>query len=160
MEQKHIKVAGILLVVIIIGMFVFAYLKKNELAESEPVEPVVTTDTEDSYAGIDRIDAKHFYVNGTHTLAGEILMPTPCDLLNWTTRVAESMPEQVTVDFDVVNNAETCAQVVTPQRFKVSFEASEGASINATLEGRHVELNLLPPLPGETPDDFELFIKG
>ena len=64
------------------------------------------------------------------------------------------------VDFDVINNADMCAQVITDQRFSVSFDASEEARISAKLEGRQVELNLIPAAEGETPDDFELFIKG
>jgi hypothetical protein len=160
MEHKNIVAAVVVLVLIIVGMFVFAYLKKNEMNEAENIPPVANEDVDGPYANISRIDAKHFYEEPTHTIAGEILMPTPCDLLNWTTRIQESSPESVIVDFDIVNHSEMCTQVVTPQRFKVSFDASEGANIRATLEGRNVELNLVPALPGETPDDFELFIKG
>ena len=87
-------------------------------------------------------------------------MPTPCDLLEAEARVMESFPEQVVVDFSVLNNAEFCAQQVTPARFMVSFTASENASISALFMGRAVELNLMPPAEGGTPDDFELFIKG
>ncbi len=159
MEHKHIIPAVVILVLIIIGMFVFAYLKKAELQEEVPQAPVVE-ETGSPYANITRIDAKHFYQDGIHTLTGEILMPTPCDLLNWTTRIQESFPETVVIDFDVINNAEMCAQVITPQRFKVSFTASEQAIVRATLLGRELEVNLVPALDGESPDDFEIFIKG
>ncbi len=87
-------------------------------------------------------------------------MPTPCDLLNWTSSVAESMPEQVAIDFTVVNTTDTCTQVVTPQIFQVAFEASEAATLSATLNGRRVELNLIPALPGERPEDYEFSGKG
>lgn len=160
MENKHITAAVVVLVLIIAGMFVFAYLKKSELNEVVVPNTPVATEDDSRYGNITRIDAKHFFANGTHTVVGEILMPTPCDLLNWSSRIQESMPEQVIIDFDVVNHAETCAEVVTAQRFKVVFNASEKASISATLEGRRIEVNLVPALPGESPDDFELFIKG
>lgn len=160
MENKHITAAIVVLVLIIVGMFVFAYLKKTELNEvSVPTTTVVEKD-DSRYGDITRIDAKHFFSNGTHTVVGEILMPTPCDLLNWSSRVQESMPEQVIIDFDVVNHSDTCASVVTAQRFKVVFNASEKAEIKARLEGRSIEVNLIPALQGESPDDFELFIKG
>ena len=159
MEHKGIVAGVVVLILIIAGMFIFAYIKKSEIEKGPQVTPR-TEDTASPYSGITRVDAKHFFVNGTHTVAGEIPMPTPCDLLDWDARVAESMPEQVTIDFDVVNHAETCSQVVTQQRFKVTFNASENAVIRATLEGRSIELNLIPALPGETPEDFELFIKG
>jgi len=160
MEHKNIVVAGILLVVIILGMFVFAYLKKTEIQNGAPVTPVSVVDTQSPYGSITRIDAKHFFVSPTHTIVGEILMPTPCDLLNWDTRIMESAPEQVVVDFKVVNHSETCAQTMTPQRFKVSFDAGESATIRATLQGREIEVNLVPAGANESPDDFELFIKG
>ena len=160
MEQKHIVVSVIALVLIIAGMFIFAYLKKNELSQPQVPEVTTTQDGDSPYADITRIDAKHFYIPPTHTIAGEMIMPTPCDLLNWTTRTVAGTPEQVVVDFTVVNHAESCVQVATPQRFKVSFDASENAVIRATLQGRELQVNLVPALPGETPDDFELFIKG
>jgi hypothetical protein len=160
MEQKHIVASGIILVIIIAGMFVFAYLKKNEIKNDTPVTPVTQVSTTTPYSDIKRIDAKHFYINGTHTIVGEIPMPTPCDLLNWSSRVSASNPEQVAVDFAVVNNSETCTQVVTSQRFKVEFKAGANAKIEATFEGRPIDINLIPALPSESPDDFELFIKG
>jgi len=112
------------------------------------------------YADITRIDAKHYLIDGMHTLVGEVLMPTPCDLLESTAQVMESYPEQVIVDFSVINNAEMCTQVVTAQRFKVDFSASPEAVIRARFMGRDVELNLIPAAAGEKPEDFELFIKG
>jgi hypothetical protein len=163
METSHTVRSVIVLGLIIIGMFVFAYIKRTEI-QNEKLDDLVETTTPDTavdaYSNITRIDAKHFFIDGEHTIVGEIAMPTPCDLLNWSNTIAESYPEQVTVAFDVINNAEMCAQTVTSQRFKVTFSASEGALIGATFEGRNVELNLVPALPGESPDDYELFIKG
>lgn len=157
MNQKAIIICIALFILIVVGMFGFAYLKKAEVTapvqDEKPQEQV-------EYASITRITAKHFFIDGVHTLAGEIPMPTPCDLLETEARVMESSPEQVVVDFSVLNNAEFCAQQVTQARFKVSFTASEDASISAMFMGRAVELNLVPPAEGETPEDFELFIKG
>lgn len=159
MEHTKIIVAAAILMVVVGGMFTFTYLKKHEMEQVIPSEPVVTEE-EGPYAYIIRIDGKHFYDGKTHTIVGEIPMPTPCDLLNWDTRIQESMPETAIVDFTVLNNADACAQVITQQRFKVSFDASENAAIRATLQGRPVELNLIPGGKDETPEDFELFIKG
>jgi hypothetical protein len=159
MENKKIMAAVGVLVLIVAGMFIFAYLKKNELEQVVPT-PAPQTETPSPYDSITRVDAKHFFIAPTHTVAGEMLMPTQCDLLEWSTRIQESMPETVIIDFTVINNSETCAQVVTPQRFKVSFDASKEATIKATLNGRDIELNLVPAGPNEKPEDFELFIKG
>lgn len=161
MEHKHMTVAFTILALVVVGMFVFAYLKKSEIAEAPAITPGTQIPADGPYANITRIDAKHFFIPPTHTLAGEILMPTPCDLLEYSDVVIqESSPETVTVNFKVVNHAETCAQTVTPQRFMVTFDAHKDATIRATFEGRPVELNLIPAAEGETPEDFELFMKG
>lgn len=158
MDQRAIIMTIALFGLIVIGMFTFAFLKRTEI--SEPVTQPEPTEGEVAYASITRIDAKHFFIDGVHTLVGEIPMPTPCELLETNATVAESFPEQVTIDFTVINNADVCAQVVTPARFKVTAQASSEATFSARLEGRSVELNLIPAAPGETPDEFELFIKG
>ncbi len=158
MDKRSIILVVTLFGLIVVGMFVFAYLQRQEAAAPAPVvvveEPVVP------YADITRIDAKHYFIDGVHTFVGEIPFPTPCDLLEVSSTVMESYPEQIRLDFTVINNAEMCAQVVTAQRFMVTASASEAATVSATFMGRPVELNLIPAAPGERPEDFELFIKG
>lgn len=159
MSHRAIVMCGALFVVIVVGMFTFSYIKKQELeevaknAQTRP-EPQV------AYADITRITAKHFFANNLHTFVGEIPFGTPCELLETSALVAESFPEQVTLDFNVINNAEVCAQVQTTQRFKIEANASSEAQIKARFMGREVELNLVPAAIGESPEDFELFIKG
>jgi hypothetical protein len=159
MSQKSIILIVTLFVLLVAGMFIFAHLKNaeqvNETATSTP-----TVVVEVLYPNITRIDAKHYFIDGTHTLVGEIEMPTPCDLVEAKATVAESMPEQVMVDFTVINNAETCIQQVTPYRFRVDFVASNEALIKARFMGRDIQLNLIPAGAGETPEEFELFYKG
>jgi hypothetical protein len=160
MNQKTTILIASLFALIVAGMFIFAQLKKNELEQSvvtpaDELQPAVIP-----YADVTRIDAKHYFIDGKHTLVGEVLMPTPCDLLEASPIVAESMPEQVSIDFSVINTTDTCARVVTAQRFKVDFDASEQASIKARFMGRDIEFNLIPAAPGELPEDFEVFIKG
>lgn len=157
---KAIAIAIFLFVLIVVGMFVFAFLKKAEIENQSVDTAVEEPQAEVKYAAITRVDAKHFYTDGVHTLVGEVTMPTPCDLLEANATVAESYPEQVSINFTVINTAEFCAQTPTAQRFKVSAAASAEAVFSATFMGREVELNLVPAAEGETPDDFELFIKG
>ena len=106
------------------------------------------------------ITAKHQYRNGTHIIAGEIEVPTPCHLLETNVIIKESFPEQVTVQFEVGTQAEICAQVITSARFKVEFKVSENARISGTLNGKPVILNLIEASSEEDLDKFELFIKG
>lgn len=158
MEKRTIVLFVILFAVTVAGMFTFAYLKRTEMVAPTPTPIVDAASSSAQY--VSRIDAKHYYINGVHTFAGVIDMPTPCDLLNAQARVMESFPEQVIIDFTVINNAESCVQVITPQRFKVSATASKEARVSALWNGQTVELNLIPAAPGEVPEDFELFIKG
>lgn len=160
MSTKAIVLSLVLFVIIVSGMFGFAYLKKSELKQNPEEQPTTAATSTLNRYGITRIEATHFYIDGTHTIVGELSFPTPCDLLTTDVKIAESMPEQVTFSFDVINNSEVCAQVVTTQRFKVEAVASNAASLSATFMGQRVELNLQEAAPGETPDDFEVFIKG
>ncbi len=159
MNKKAIILCIVVFAVIVIGMFTFAYLKKNEIASEMPV--VENKPAENlPYADVTVITAKHYFIDGVHTLVGEIPMPTPCDLLESKARVMESMPEQIVFDFTVLNNSEVCVQQITNARFKVSATASKEATLSATFIGRPIELNLIPAQPGEKPEDYELFIKG
>jgi len=106
------------------------------------------------------ITAKHQFKDGKHIVAGEVNVPTPCHILTAGALVAESFPEQVTIDFRASTTADVCAQVLTLARFKIEFQASEKASIRAMWNGEPVELNLIPAAPGENLEDFEIYIKG
>jgi hypothetical protein len=159
-NKRAIIIAIVLFALLVAGMFTFAFLKKSELEEEALLNELPQPAGEVEYASITRIDATHYYIDGLHTLVGEIQMPTPCDLLEASATVMESYPEQIAVSFNVINTAESCDQIITPQRFKVSAPASDEAGFSATFMERPVELNLIPAAPGELPEDFELFIKG
>jgi len=162
MNTRAITLSVVLFGLLIAGMFVFAYLGRTELQapEEQPQDGTTPPATSTIPGFVERIDAKHFFINGEHTFAGTIELPTPCHLLQVDASVLESYPEQVVLDFTVLNNAEMCPQVITPQRFKVSVSASKQAVVSARWAGQPIELNLIPAAAGETPDDFELFIKG
>ena len=160
MNQKTIVLIVALFVLIVVGMFMYAYLKKTELVAEPLPQPEPTKEEPVPYPDITRIDAKHYYIDGVHTLVGEVNMPTPCDLLEAKASVMESYPEQIQVSFTVINNAETCAQRITPQRFQVEASASESATFGATFMGRPIDLNLIPAGPNERPEDFEVYYKG
>lgn len=156
MRQREIVLVCGLLGAIVLGMFTYTYMAKT--TPPAVSEPVITEPTPTPL--VTRIDAKHFYRDGQHTIVGEVMMPTPCDLLTYESVVQESMPEQITFAFDVINNSEMCAQVVTPQRFMVSATGSEQANLSATFDGVAIELNLVEAAPNETLEDFELYFKG
>jgi len=160
MDKKSIILVVSLFVLIVAGMFVFAYMKRAEIAQAPAPIPVVETEVLVPYPQITRITAMQYFIDGEHTFVGEIELPTPCDLLQATSQVQESYPEQIVLDFTVINTSEVCAQVITIQRFMVSATASSQATTRAMFMGREVELNLVPAPAGETPEEFESFIKG
>jgi len=162
MENKRtntiLAIVIILSIAVVSGIIIWSWWSGRPAnVTQEPLPNVVTP----LKAPEKIITSKHQFKDGTHTIAGEIDMPTPCHLLDWDVVIAESFPEQVTVNFrSIYNSGDICAQVITPQRFKVTFDASENAAIKATLDGESIILNLIKALPGENLDNFELFIKG
>jgi hypothetical protein len=102
-------------------------------------------DNENTY-GNDEIEASHVFEDGTHTIQGEIMLPNPCYEMELQVLVAESLPEQVTLQFDVhekdFDSDVVCAQVVVEEDFEVEVEAHEDATFSATVNGEEVELDL------------------
>ena len=144
--------------ILVLGMFGLSYIQKQKSLNDVPLVSVVATTT-DPYQ-ISRIEAKHFFRDGVHTIVGEVTMPTPCDLLTADARVAESMPEQVTYEFTVINTTTDCEAKPTKQRFSVAAKASDQANLAATFQGVPVALNMVEAGADETPESYELFIKG
>ena len=126
MDKKSIILVVSLFALIVAGMFIFAYMKRAEIVQ--PIAPVVE-EVAVPYPQITRITAKQFIIDGEHTFVGELELPTPCDLLQVTSAVQESYPEQIVLDFAIINNAEMCAQVVTTQRFMVTATASRPCAL-------------------------------
>lgn len=157
--SKGTIVSSVVALIIIIGGASYFYFGPDSLmfwkTKESPKDTVIPFEPEH-----ERINAKHQFKNGTHIIAGEVNQPTPCYILTTDARVAESFPEQVTINFVSTTEAEACIQVVTTERFKVEFQASKDTTIRATWNGRPVELNLIPAGANEDLTNFEIFIKG
>lgn len=160
MEQDNTKTIIILVIVALAVLVAGFFFTRNSTLE--PGEDFIIGEEEDIDLDTPRetITAKHQFKEGTHIVAGEIGLPTPCHILDATVTVAESFPEQVSIALTSTTQAEACIQVITPARFKVEFDASVEARIKMTLNGEPVTLNLIEADPGEDLEDFELFIKG
>lgn len=160
LNQRALIIGTALFVLIVGGMFFYAYTKRAELANPAPETlPVVQAPAVE--ADPVRINAVHFFKDGAHTIVGDIMMPTPCDLLEATSTVSGAAPEQVSVVIHTVNHTQTCAQVLTLERFRVDFAASKDAHIDATLDGKKTILNLRDAEPGMKPETLkDLYFKG
>lgn len=100
---------------------------------------------------------------GVHIVAGEMDLPTPCHVLEHDVEVqGEGENAEAVINFTtrMEDDDQACAQVITPQRFKVTFEAPENTDITATLNNEDVTLNLVPVPEGENLEEFEVFMKG
>jgi hypothetical protein len=158
MNKTNTYIVIALFLTVVVGMFGYAAYQKKLMNDAAPTP---AAEAPDAYGGITAVDVKHFYENGIHTLVGEVPMPTPCDILSAETAVGllDGNPE-VTLNLGVTNTAEMCAQVVTPQKFMVTAEAGANPKFHAHFNGRDIEINIIPALPGETPETFEMFLKG
>lgn len=156
-QEKKFPITLVVIIVLIIAGLGWAWwASRGDI--TDPTDMATTTDQMADSGQL--ITAKHQFIDGRHIVAGELDLPTPCHLLNTQVQVAKSLPEQVTINFSATTTAEACAQVITPTRFKVEFAAHEDAKIMATWEGQRATLNLVPVAPGESIEDFEVFIKG
>ena len=90
-----------------------------------------------------KIKVAHVFAGGMHTFTGEINLPTPCHILVHKIVIAESYPEQVTIAFDTKSEVDACVQMVTPEPFVASFEASEEADIRITLGGKDIPFEVI-----------------
>lgn len=158
--MKNAIITIIVIILLIVGItYAITGFDGSEDSSNNTNVPTSTNERTEEREDIRTITAKHEFADGTHTVAGEIDMPTPCDLLEVEAEVVN--PRSAVLHFTTVNESEgACAQVITPQRFKTSFEADENADITATFGGDRARLNLIDVPEGETLDDFEVFIKG
>jgi hypothetical protein len=159
MEKKHILfIIGIIVIVAVLFGFSFFFSQRG--GDVGDGAAAVTEGLPDSQAPKETITAKHQYKDGMHIVAGEITVPTPCHILEADAVVSKSIPEQVTIRLKSSTQADACAQIITPARFKVEFKASPNAVISMTFNGKQVILNLIEARTDENLEDFELFIKG
>ena len=148
--------ATLFTIVAIIALLLFGWLF---FWRNDPVATNVVPPKEEIKDSGVRITAKHEYDSGTHIIAGEVGLPTPCHILETRSTVTDT-GSVVVLDFIVTTQAESCAQVITPARFKIDVEAQQDAVFSARWNDMRAELNLVPVAEGETLDEFELFIKG
>ncbi len=144
-----------LLVLVALGLFGYTYFLLPEKVEA-PEQTETASPRESDVV----VTAQHQFSEGVHTIAGEFGVPTPCHRLEAETFVAEGGEIEVRLLTVLMDGSETCAQVITPARFKVTFEAPEDIKIRALLDGARVGFNLIPVPEGESLDSFDVFIKG
>ena len=171
MNSKGVGLVVVLIALIGLGIYFFGGV--NDFAQFDNVEEA-PTDDRSSVDTNDTVDetvmlVAYTYVGNIHTYIGEINLPTPCHELDSEVIIAESFPEQVSINFTIASEVEMCAQVITPEPFVVSFEASKDASVAMTVNGEemafrvvssdeaeeHVGGNTIGTTTGTTTDDID-----
>lgn len=162
MSKKNLIIVGVIVLALILLGISFSTGDRNPNSSTDSNLSGNATSSE-IYAP-DRIDALHQFdpIESTHILAGQVNLPTPCHILDTEIIISESYPEQVTINFQtqVEDPDQMCAQVITSKSFKVTFSASEEASISAIFNGQDVELNLREVGADENLEEFEVYTKG
>ena|SRR3989344_510838 len=159
MSKTAITTTTLLIILVIVGAFYYLAPDSMRFWDNQSAA-VIGAGDDTTPSPHETINAKHQYKNGKHIIAGEVDLPTPCHILTTTAQIAESFPEQVTINFTSKDSGEVCTQVITLNRFKIEFEASANAVIKARWNGQPVELNLIPAGANEDLSDFKIYIKG
>lgn len=146
MHRQTPYLFGSLFVLIVLGMLCFAYLKSHEMRSKMHDEQELNSTDHliERYGYLTAIEATDFYSDGVHLIAGSIILPNPCEELMVNVLVAESYPEQVTLDFTTKKTSDFCAQVMTAAPFSVEVTASGEATFKTLFMGRTLPLTLTP----------------
>jgi len=165
MNRNTLITTVIIVALAVVGIILFTSESRTQTNGPQTNEPAQSTTTTDEGGSQDRrrITAKYQYESedGLHILAGEVEVPTPCHQLA-TSVDGTATSSSVTVNFTAErdDSKQVCAQVITPRRFKVTFEAQESVDMNATYNGEDATLNRVPVGEDENLEEFKVFQKG
>lgn len=137
------------IVIVLAGIFFFL---EGSSSKDMPVIPEDNMDSKDEDKNtFEKITLFRMSEGSTHTYKGTITLPTPCHTLQTMIVIAESYPEQVTLDLTSASNAPVCAQVVTEKEFTAQFNASPNHTIRLTMNGKEIPIEVVDGNPSRTP---------
>jgi hypothetical protein len=155
LNKTSVAVVAILILAAV-GLFGYTLVKaptQEEVTVPSQTKPTVPQTTR-------TITAMHQYKDGVHTIAGSVELPTPCYRLFTEPFFVGDTKDEVEIRFTTATEDTTCAQALTPVRFKVTFDAPESVHMTATWDGTPASLNLVPVREGQDLDSYELEVKG
>lgn len=148
--MKHIHILLGALFVILIA--VLAYIFFVAPASAPVVDDTAPVQNEDELAPpyVQQDSLTHTFEDGVHTIAGVMVLPTPCHQIVADTMIAESFPEQVSIVISVPEDEGVCIQVLEDRSFSVDVEVSRDATFSITTENRTLSV---PALPAEAEEE-------
>jgi len=93
----------------------------------------------------------HSFDDGTHSYGISFEKPTPCHTLETQVAVAESFPEQISIDIIVSEpkSGVACIQVIDREFLDIAVDASEGATLmNVLVNGELVPFEIFEEAKG------------
>ncbi len=161
MENNNKKTTAIIIaiiVIILIGAGFYLSYKRSPVQTGTTEEQIPLKNGSSSSYEITAINAKHQYKNGKHVYVGVINLPTPCNTVSAVASL--SGKNKYTLQFATKTTDQVCAQVITPRPFRVEFTAPKNITVDATLDGNSVTLNILEVKEGENIDKVQFNDKG
>lgn len=169
MDKKSTLLIGILILIAIVGLIIVSFQKSSIVATQKKGDTASTTTWENQPATESKdllitpktiVTAKHLYYKGMHTFAGEVPLPTPCNILEHNITASKDKTQIFITLSSSIKSDEVCAQVITPARFKLTVSANKNAVVVTTLNGQEIILNIIEAGPDDNLDNFDLYIKG
>ncbi len=150
--------AVVVVILVVLGLYFWLGGSKSDDMVVDENTPSTPANPDNGYVQI--VNVKHQYKNGTHTYAGDIDLPTPCEKLTSSAVVDPQNSNKYTLTFTTTSTAQTCAQVRTSKSFKLSFKAGKDITVEGTLNGKKLRLNMFEVRADQDLDSFDIYIKG
>lgn len=153
-KQITIIVVVLVLLALVIGGVVY-YRSQNTVDDFDTTSPDTRDDTNTTTNGTDnvaqeRLTIIHSY-DGTHSYGGSLVAPTPCHTLEADALVAESSPEQISINltFEAPEEGTACMQVTDRKTFDLDVNASEEAQlVRVMLDGASIPFEVFEEAKG------------
>ena len=143
-KQLSATILIIVLLVLVVGGVIYFRNIGSVDNEFPQAEQPVTDETQ-------RLVVTHAFDGTEHEFTGSVVLPTPCHTLEAESVVAESFPEQVTINLTTIAPEEgvVCTQVLERATFDIFVTASEGARLmRVVLDGSPIDFEIFEEFKG------------
>lgn len=150
------RIIAVVAVLVVAAIALFVYTLMGTPISKETAQEVDTTPPVAQEERV--ITGKHQYVDGMHTVAGMLTVPSAChSVVVEPFFLEDATTPTVELRFTILLETECEEQVVSDAPYRVTFDAPEDVQITATLDGLSARLNLVPAAPGESLDETYYF---